>query len=392
MGHKAGDVLLMTVAARLRSSLRDTDTVARLSGDEFVVILSQHEDQPLTHDIVQRVMDSVAQPVMLGPKEFFVTCSIGVAAYPSDGTPPDSLIEHADIAMYRAKKLGRNNFQFYTPAMNEESLERVRIESALRNALERNEFVLHYQPQVDLKTGQIVGMEALIRWKHPELGMVPPNRFIGVAEDTGLIVPIGAWVMRTACAQNKAWQDAGLGRLRVAVNLSARQFSAAELLAGIEQVLTDTGLDPSCLELELTESLFMSDVTPAVELLHRMKSLGIQLSIDDFGTGYSSFSYLSRFPIDVLKIDRSFVNDITIDANDAAIVASIIALAHNLRLSVIAEGVETAEQLDYLRHQGCDEMQGYYFSRPLPAHEFEQLLRQRRSLAGLEDEPLVAVA
>jgi diguanylate cyclase (GGDEF)-like protein/PAS domain S-box-containing protein len=392
MGHKAGDVLLMTVAARLRGSLRDTDTVARLSGDEFVVILSQHEDQPLSSDIVQRVMDSVAQPVMLGPKEFFVTCSIGVAAYPSDGTPAESLIEHADIAMYCAKKAGRNNFQFYTPAMNEESLERVRIESALRNALERNELVLHYQPQVDLKTGQIVGMEALIRWKHPELGMVPPSRFVGVAEDTGLIVPIGAWVMRTACAQNKAWQDAGLGRLRVAVNLSARQFSATELLPGIEQVLRDTGLDPSCLELELTESLFMSDVTPAVELLHRMKALGIKLSIDDFGTGYSSFSYLSRFPIDVLKIDRSFVNDITHDANDAAIVASIIALAHNLRLSVIAEGVETAEQLDYLRHQGCDEMQGYYFSRPLPAQEFEQLLRQRRGLAALEDEPQVAVA
>ncbi|ALK96640.1 diguanylate cyclase [Massilia sp. WF1] len=392
MGHKAGDVLLMTVAARLRSSLRDTDTVARLSGDEFVVILSQHEDQPLSADIVQRVMDSVAQPVMLGPKEFFVTCSIGVAAYPSDGTPAESLIEHADIAMYRAKKLGRNNFQFYTPAMNEESLERVRIESALRNALERNEFVLHYQPQVDLKSGQIVGMEALIRWKHPELGMVPPSRFVGVAEDTGLIVPIGAWVMRTACAQNKAWQDAGLGQLRVAVNLSARQFSATELLPGIEQVLLDTGLDPSCLELELTESLFMSDVTPAVDLLHRMKSLGVKLSIDDFGTGYSSFSYLSRFPIDVLKIDRSFVNDITHDANDAAIVASIIALAHNLRLSVIAEGVETAEQLDYLRHQGCDEMQGYYFSRPLPAQEFEQLLRQRRGLAAFEDEPQVAVA
>jgi len=392
MGHKAGDVLLMTVAARLRGSLRDTDTVARLSGDEFVVILSQHEDQPLSGDIVQRVMDSVAQPVMLGTKEFFVTCSIGVAAYPSDGTPAESLIEHADIAMYRAKKLGRNNFQFYTPAMNEESLERVRIESALRNALERNEFVLHYQPQVDLKTGQIVGMEALIRWKHPELGMVPPGRFVGVAEDTGLIVPIGAWVMRTACAQNKAWQDAGLGHLRVAVNLSARQFSATELLPGIEQVLADTGLDPSCLELELTESLFMSDVSPAVDLLHRMKALGVKLSIDDFGTGYSSFSYLSRFPIDVLKIDRSFVNDITHDANDAAIVASIIALAHNLRLSVIAEGVETAEQLDYLRHQGCDEMQGYYFSRPLPAQEFEQLLRQRRGLAALEDEPQVAVA
>ena len=392
MGHKAGDVLLMTVAARLRGALRDSDTVARLSGDEFVAILSEHRDEPLTPDIVQRLMDAVAQPVMLGTKEFFVTCSIGVAVYPSDGTPSENLIEHADIAMYRAKKLGRNNFQFYTPAMNEESLERVRIESALRNALERNEFVLHYQPQVDLKTGQIVGMEALIRWKHPELGMVPPGRFVGVAEDTGLIVPIGAWVMRTAAAQNKAWQDAGLGRLRVAVNLSARQFASSDLLDNIESVLNDTGLDPACLELELTESLFMSDVTPAVELLHRMKSLGVNLSIDDFGTGYSSFSYLSRFPIDVLKIDRSFVNDIGHDANDAAIVASIIALAHNLRLSVIAEGVETAEQLDYLRHQGCDEMQGYYFSRPLPAQEFEQLLRQRRGLAMLEDETPAAAA
>jgi diguanylate cyclase (GGDEF)-like protein/PAS domain S-box-containing protein len=392
MGHKAGDVLLMTVAARLRASLRDTDTVARLSGDEFVVILSERAEQPLSKDIVQRLMDSVAQPVLLGAKEFFVTCSIGVAVYPGDAAAADSLIEHADIAMYRAKKLGRNNFQFYTPAMNEESQERVRIESALRNALERREFVLHYQPQVDLKTGRIVGMEALIRWQHPELGMVPPGRFIGIAEETGLIVPIGAWVMRTAAAQNKAWQDAGLGQLRVAVNLSARQFAAADLVPGIERVLLETGLDPACLELELTESLFMSDVTPAVELLHRMKALGVQLSIDDFGTGYSSFSYLSRFPIDVLKIDRSFVNDLHVDANDAAIVASIIALAHNLRLSVIAEGVETVEQLDYLRHQGCDEMQGYYFSRPLPELEFEQLLRQQRDLAAQDDEAQAALA
>jgi len=373
MGHKAGDVLLMTVAARLRSALRDTDTVARMSGDEFVVILTE-DSEPLTPDIVQRVMDSVAQPVLLGGREFFVTCSVGVAAYPSGATPADSLIEHADIAMYRAKKLGRNNFQFYTPAMNEESLERVRIESGLRNALERKEFVLHYQPQVDLKSGRIVGMEALIRWQHPELGMVAPNRFVGVAEETGLIVPIGAWVMRTACAQNKAWQDAGLGMLRVAVNLSARQFGAADLVPSIEAALRDSGLAPSCLELELTESLFMGDIAPAVELLHRMKALGVNLSIDDFGTGYSSFSYLSRFPIDVLKIDRSFVSDITHDANDAAIVDSIIALAHNLRLSVIAEGVETAEQLDYLRLQGCDEMQGYYFSRPLPAEDFARLL------------------
>jgi diguanylate cyclase (GGDEF)-like protein len=392
MGHKAGDVLLVTVAARLRSSLRDTDTVARLSGDEFVVILSEHADEPLSIEIVQRVMDSVARPVMLGAKEFFVTCSIGVAVYPSEGTAADGLIEHADIAMYRAKKLGRNNFQFYTPAMNEESLERVRIESALRNALERNEFVLYYQPQVDLASGEIVGMEALIRWNHPELGMVPPSRFIGVAEETGLIVQIGAWVMRAAAAQNKAWHDAGFGRLRVAVNLSARQFGDPALIGGIESVLADTGLDPACLEIELTESLFMSEVTPAVDLLHRMKALGVNLSIDDFGTGYSSLSYLSRFPIDVLKIDRSFVADITDDANDAAIVSSIIALAHNLKLSVIAEGVETAEQLDYLRSQGCDQMQGYYFSRALPAAEFEQLLRQRRSLPMLQlaDDPALA--
>ena len=385
MGHKAGDVLLMTVAARLRSALRDTDTVARLSGDEFVVILTEHVDQKLSVDIVQRLMDSVAQPVMLGSKEFFVTCSIGVAVYPTDGAPADSLIEHADIAMYRAKKLGRNNFQFYTPAMNEDAMERVRIESALRNALERDEFVLHYQPQVDLASGEIVGMEALIRWQHPEMGMVAPNRFIGVAEETGLIVQIGAWVMRAACQQNQDWQDAGLGKLRVAVNLSARQFGAANLIADIRSVLAETGLAPNCLEIELTESLFMSDVTLAVELLHAMKALGINLSIDDFGTGYSSLSYLSRFPIDVLKIDRSFVAEITRDSNDAAIVASIIALAHNLKLAVIAEGVETEEQLDYLRRHGCDEMQGYYFSRPLPAVEFEQLVRQQRRLPLLAE-------
>jgi diguanylate cyclase (GGDEF)-like protein/PAS domain S-box-containing protein len=375
MGHKAGDVLLVTIAARLRGALRETDTVARLSGDEFVVILTEHEDEKLSVDIVQRLMDSVARPVMLGSKEFMVTASIGVAVYPTDGAPADTLIEHADIAMYRAKKLGRNNFQFYTPAMNDEALERVRIETALRSALERNEFVLHYQPQVDLKTGQICGMEALLRWKHPELGMVAPSRFIGVAEETGLIVQIGAWVLRTACAQNRAWQDAGLGKLRVAVNLSARQFGAPNLLADIKTVLADTALAPDCLEIELTESLFMNDVAQAVELMHSMKALGVNLSIDDFGTGYSSLSYLSRFPIDVLKIDRSFVADITREANDAAIVASIIALAHNLKLAVIAEGVETAEQLDYLRSRGCDEMQGYYFSKALPAYEFEMLLR-----------------
>jgi diguanylate cyclase (GGDEF)-like protein len=389
MGHKAGDVLLMTIAARLRSAINDTDTVARLSGDEFVVIMSQQGGQRLGPMLVQQLMDSVAQPVLLGTKEYSVTCSIGVAVFPSAGAMADSLIEHADIAMYSAKKLGRNNFQFYTPAMNDEAQERVRIESALRKALERDEFVLHYQPQVDLASGKIVGMEALIRWQHPELGMVPPMRFISVAEDTGLIVPIGAWVMRTACLQNRAWHDAGLGPLRVAVNLSARQFASSDLLDNISAVLDESGLDPHCLEIELTESLFMSDVTLAVELLHNMKALGVNLSIDDFGTGYSSLSYLSRFPIDVLKIDRSFVTNITRDANDAALVASIINLAHNLKLSVIAEGVETDEQLDYLRSHGCDEMQGYLVSRPLPAAEFERFLRQRNQPA---DSPLLAAA
>ncbi len=392
MGHKAGDVLLMTVAARLRAALRDADTVARLSGDEFVVIVSERGDQQLTPEIVERVMNAVAQPVMLGTKEFFVTCSIGVAVYPSESTDADTLIEHADIAMYRAKKLGRNNFQFFSPAMNEESLERVRIEGALRNAVERDEFVLYYQPQIDMKTGKVCGMEALIRWQHPELGMVPPGRFISIAEETGMIVAIGAWVLRTACAQNKAWQDAGFDKLRVAVNLSARQFGAADLIDKLAGVLLDTGLEPKYLELELTESLFMSDITPAVELLHRMKALGVNLSIDDFGTGYSSLSYLWRFPIDVLKIDRSFVADITRDANDEAIVTSIIALAHNLKLAVIAEGVETQEQLDYLRRHGCDEMQGYYFSKPLPAHEFEQLLREGRGLLPEELVPDLPVS
>ncbi|MRW92867.1 EAL domain-containing protein [Duganella sp. FT80W] len=382
MGHKAGDQLLKTVAHRLQESVRDSDTVARLSGDEFVAVLTEYPDQALSPDVAQRIMQAVTQPVMLEGKEFFVTCSIGVAVYGSDGSSAQRLIEHADIAMYRAKKLGRNNTQFYEPTMNEEARERLRIESALRNALERREFVLHYQPQVDLQSGRVVGMEALLRWQHPELGMVAPQRFIGLAEETGMIVEIGAWVLRTACAQARQWQDAGHGALRVAVNLSPRQFSEPQLVNAITEVLEHTGLPPACLDIELTEGLFMHDVTQAVELLHKLKSLGLALSIDDFGTGYSSFSYLRHFPIDVLKIDRSFISDINED-DEAAIVVSIIALAHNLKLRVIAEGVETETQVNYLRRHGCDEIQGYYFSRPLPVEEFEQLLRQGRDLQAM---------
>jgi diguanylate cyclase (GGDEF)-like protein/PAS domain S-box-containing protein len=381
LGHKAGDQLLRTIAGRLRASVRETDTVARLSGDEFVAILSEHANEALAPDIVNRIMTALAQPMTLEGKEFCVTCSIGVAVHAGDGKPAEHLIEHADIAMYAAKKLGRNRWQFFHSAMNDAALERLRIEGALRNALERGEFVLHYQPQLDLAGGGIVGMEALLRWQHPELGTVPPQRFIGLAEETGLIVPIGAWVLRMACTQAKAWHDKGLGQLRIAVNLSARQFAQPDLVDSIARVLADTGLPPACLDIELTESLFVDDVAQAVDTLHQLKALGVALSIDDFGTGYSSFSYLRTFPIDVLKIDRSFVADIASDANEAAIVISIIALARNLKLRVIAEGVESAAQLEFLRAHGCDEMQGYHFSRPVPAEQFERMVRSGRRLA-----------
>jgi diguanylate cyclase (GGDEF)-like protein/PAS domain S-box-containing protein len=383
LGHKAGDILLKAIAERLQAAVRQTDTVARLGGDEFVLLLPERTDgtAPLSAGAVQRILDSVAQPLYIEGHEFFPTCSIGVAVYPNDGTEADTLMRHADIAMYRAKETGRNNFQFFAATMNERTLERLRLEGELRHAIERGEFVLHYQPQVDLRSGHIVGVEALLRWKHPEFGMISPQRFIGLAEDTGLIVPIGAWVLRTACAQIKAWQCVGLGPLRVAVNLSPRQFAQQELAESIMAVLEDTRLAPCDLEIELTESLVMTDVERAIDTLRTLKSIGVLLSVDDFGTGYSSLSYLSRFPIDVLKIDRSFVQGMTTSPDDAAIVTSIISLSHSLKLHVIAEGVETREQLEHLRSHGCDEMQGYYFSKPVPAAELEQMLRMGKSLA-----------
>ncbi|WP_370663305.1 putative bifunctional diguanylate cyclase/phosphodiesterase [Massilia mucilaginosa] len=377
LGHEAGDAMLRVLGERLKSAVGEADTVARMGGDEFVVVLPGDPGTGAGLRVLQRITEVIAEPLLIQAHEFFVTCSLGVAVYPDDGATAETLTKHADIAMYRAKELGRNNYQFYCPAMNARTLERLRIEADLRHALERSELVLHYQPQIDVASGGIVGMEALLRWEHPVLGLVSPLRFIGLAEEMGLIIPIGAWVIRTACRQNMAWQKAGLGKLRMAVNLSARQFTGKDLLQSVADALEESGLAARYLELELTESMVMSDVDSAITILRRLKELGVHIAIDDFGTGYSSLSYLRRFPIDVLKVDQSFVADISLGADGAAIVVSIISLAHSLRLKVIAEGVETAEQLAFLREHGCDEVQGYFFSRPVGALEFEHLLAQR---------------
>lgn len=380
LNHQAGDLVLCRVSERLLSTVREADTVSRIGGDEFVLLLPEGPGDSLTEIALQRIMDAVAQPVNVEGQAFALSCSVGIAIYPSDGTDVEMLIKHAGIAMGRAKEMGNHHYQFYSPAMNQRALERARIAADLRNGLVRDEFVLHYQPQVDMRSGRVVGMEALIRWHHPELGILPPGRFIGLAEELDLIGPIGAWVLRTACFQNKAWQDAGLGNLRVAVNLSARQFYREDLSESIAAILDESGLSPLDLEVELTESMVMTDVERAIGTLNRLKAIGIQISVDDFGTGYSSLSYLKRFPIDVLKIDQSFVRDITVDPDDALIATSIISLAHSLQLDVIAEGVETAAQLAYLRSHGCDQMQGFYFSPPLPADEFERMLVQGKCL------------
>lgn len=375
-GHRAGDMLLRTVGERLQSAVRKTDTVARIGGDEFVVVLPERVDGAdfLGVGAIQRIRETIAQPTSIEGVEFIPTCSIGVAVYPTDGTDAELLMTRADIAMYRAKQSGRSNFQFYASEMELQSLERLRLEHEMRSAIERMEFELHYQPQVNSMTGQVVGTEALIRWRHPKRGLISPGVFISLAEETGLIVPIGSWVLRTACAQNKAWHRAGLAHLRISINLSARQFAQPDLATTIMDILQETGMDPQHLEIELTESMVMKDVDRAIEILGELNAIGVRIAIDDFGTGYSSLSYLKQFPIHTLKIDRSFVSDITSDVDGAAIVSSIISLSHSLKLKVIAEGVETQQQLDHLRDCGCDEFQGYHFSKPIPANGIEELL------------------
>lgn len=377
LGHEAGDALLGIIAGRLVETLRKDDVVARQGGDEFTILLQGINVYQDIVQVAEKILVAIALPVPYETYEMHITASIGITIYPFDDVEPENLLRNADTAMYEAKQAGKNDFRFYTAEMNSAIRERMEIEQGLRRALQENQFELYYQPQAEIQHLETIGMEALIRWHHPKLGMIPPAKFIPVAEESGLIVPIGEWVLRTACRQISAWRAAGLPSVKVAVNLSARQFREAKLLDTIKTILDECGLSAhaDALELELTESMVMQHVEEHVVTLNKLHAMGVQISIDDFGTGYSSLSYLKRFPINTLKIDQSFVQGITDDAEDAAIATAIVMLGHSLKFKVIAEGVETAEQLALLRGIGCDEIQGYYLSRPLPRAEMEAFLR-----------------
>lgn len=379
-GHACGDRLLKEIGLRLVAVLREGDTVGRMAVDEFAVLLtdlaSPEDAATLTHKLLQ----AIALPLTLEYGEVFMTASAGISLFPKDGAAALNLLQHAMSAMHSAKSLGGNTFHFYSPEMNQHVATRLALDGALRRSLEHGELRVHYQPVVDLMSGEVVSAEALVRWPHPEMGMVSPVDFIPLAEETGLIVPLGTWVLNHTCQQMRAWLDAGLPVPPVAVNLSARQFRQDNLVQVVQAALQASALEPAMLALEITESTIMVDIDKAVATLRQLKGLGVKLSLDDFGTGYSSLSYLKRFPTDRLKIDRSFVRDITSDADDAAICKAVISLAHTLKMKVIAEGVETEGQMNYLRGHFCDEMQGYYFSRPLAAADFAQLLADGKKL------------
>ncbi len=366
LSHDRGDRLLQAVAGRLMECVRQEDTLARPGGDEFTLLFETLTEVREVARTAERIVHALSLPFHLDHHEIIVTASIGISVYPSDGQDFQTLMKNADTAMYRAKAQGRNHYQFFTADLHAQAQARLTLETGLRRALKRGELFLLYQPLVEIATGQTVGMEALLRWQHPDLGVLLPGKFVPLAEETGLIVPIGRWVLETACRQVQAWTRAGLTELRMAVNLSPRQFRQTDLGRMIEQTLYKTGVSPSCLELELTEQAVMEDVEAASQVLHELKSLGIGLAIDDFGTGYSSLAHLKRFPLDRLKIDQTFVRDVVTDSNDAAITQAIITMAHSLKLKVLAEGVETLEQLRFLKAQGCDEAQGYYFQPPGP--------------------------
>jgi diguanylate cyclase (GGDEF)-like protein len=388
LGHEAGDALLVEIGDRLRQTLRSSDVVARLGGDEFVVILEDIAEGQAVEGIAQNLLAALGQPVQLSGHECQVTASIGIAMFPADASDVQTLTKNADTAMYLAKEDGKNSFRFFTKEVKPQAIERLTLETSLRHALERDQFSLHYQPKVDLATGQINGVEALLRWTLPDLGMLPPMQFIPLAEETGLIVPIGRWVLREACAQNMAWQRQGLQPVSMAVNLSPRQFVDEHLLQDIDDALTASGMPAMLLQLEVTESMVMQNVLRAVKLLDAIQSRGIRLAIDDFGTGYSSMSLMKQFPIDTIKIDRSFVRDLSKDSGDQAIAQAIISMGKALGMTVVAEGVETAEQEAFLRDHACDEMQGFLFSRPVPPEHMADLLRLALAVSPpLQPEP-----
>ncbi|MBF0283781.1 MAG: EAL domain-containing protein [Magnetococcales bacterium] len=376
LGHISGDLLLQEAGARMTAALREGDAAARLGGDEFALLLEELADAREAAHVVQRVFDHFLPPFVLSGTELYVTLSAGIAIFPDNGEDADLLLRNADMALHRAKDLGRRNFQFHTPEMDARVNRRLRLENDMRKGLERGEFLLFYQPKIDTAGMKLGGMEALARWKHPEQGMISPADFIPVAEETGLIVPMGEWILREACRQAQAWVDAGLPPMTVAVNLSARQFREANLLQMVDQVLAESGLVPEQLELEITESMVMSDVEQAIDTMRALRERGVRIAVDDFGTGYSSLNYLKRFPVHALKVDQHFIKDVITSGEDAAIVAGVIRLAHSLGLEVVAEGVELREHVDFLRQLACETLQGYYFSRPLPSEEFAAFARR----------------
>jgi diguanylate cyclase (GGDEF)-like protein len=374
LGHDAGDRLLRITTERIRHAVREADLLFRMGGDEFTVLLEDVRGPEEAGAVAQRMLDAIAEPVYLDHHEISVTASIGIALFPRDDVVEERLVKSADTAMYRAKELGRSRYAFFAPEMNERVENQMRMEAALRGALRNGEFVLHFQPRVSVLTGRVTGLEALLRWRHPEWGLIEPARFVPILEETGLIVPVGAWVLAEACHQAKLWQSGGRPALRVSVNISSRQFRSEGLLKAVSGSLRASGLAPHLLELELTESLLVENIQQAMDVLQQLKALGASIAIDDFGTGYSSLGYLKRFPIDCLKIDRSFVRDIAESPKDAAIVDAICALARSLGIGIVAEGVEHAWQADYLAARNCAEMQGFLFSRPLPAEAVREAL------------------
>ncbi|HEV7768824.1 MAG TPA: EAL domain-containing protein [Thermoanaerobaculia bacterium] len=384
LGHTAGDELLLEMARRLRECVREDDTVARLGGDEFTIILSELSHPEDAISVAQKILAAVQEPITILGMPIVASASIGIALYPEDGLDPESLLRNADSAMYRAKDEGRNTYQLCTDEMKQHALERLAVESRLRTAVRDQQLFLVYQPQINLLTGRTIGVEALVRWNDPMRGVVEPASFIPIAEETRLILPLGEWVLRTACHQMKEWHDRGAGPMRIAVNLSARQFQQHDLVDMVRRVLEETGLGPSSLDLEITETTAMQNAEATVDTLHALRALGVGISIDDFGMGYSSLNYLKRFPLNAVKIDRAFVNDIASSNGDAAIVSAVIGMARSLRLRVLAEGVETAEQFAFLRSRECDEAQGYYFSRPISAEEMTRMLIERRAFAVRE--------